>query len=637
VTSKTHPEADLLGAFQRGELPAHEHASIAEHLTDCDTCCLIAGRHRHNTPVDAGSEMNTNPAAAVSDDNFIRPGSFFSAAIPPAFANHPQYRVIEKVGEGGMGVVYKAEHKMMGRTVALKVLAPHLMADAEAVHRFLQEVAAAGKLSHPNIVISHDAGEAGGLHFLVMEFVEGISLDKLVSRRGPLVVNLASHFARQTALGLQHAHDKGMVHRDVKPPNMMVTRKGQVKILDFGLARLGQQPERKSMATAPNLIMGTPDFLSPEQAKNSHDVDIRSDLYSLGCTLYYLLTGCTPFSTATTFLDKLLAHTESDPEPINSYRQDVPDGLIAVIAKLMAKRPADRYSTPAEAAAALAPFAKNQEPPASPGGTQQASTGYEVIEAELAKPAEPRAETEAVRRKPRKKKRRRSFLERRSKVLAAIAGVMFLGLIAGAIVRSNGKATHSEKPRETASVKPSTSAPAAKFEPNVLIVLPSNDVSMEQYQPLRQRLEQSGARVFTASGPYRAKQDLPFKVDYTLHPELDVSGFSALVFIGRDAREFAMPGSGGAFAARRAIDRFRSQNGVVAAFCEGEGVLAANGVLNGKQVAAHPGIRNAPEVRNLAILWQDKNVIADGKVITGSAPEHAAAFADAIVKVLRSE
>ena len=160
---------------------------------------------------------------------------------------------MDRLGEGGMGVVYKAEHRMMGRVVALKVLAPHLTANSEAVARFLQEVAAAGKLSHPNIVISHDAGEASGQHFLVMEFVEGISLDRLVSRRGPLAVTMACHFARQVALGLQHASEKGMVHRDIKPQNLMVTRKGQVKILDFGLARLARSAEAGAMKAAGHL------------------------------------------------------------------------------------------------------------------------------------------------------------------------------------------------------------------------------------------------------------------------------------------------------------------------------------------------------------------------------------------------
>ena len=206
-----------------------------------------------------------------------------------------------------------------------------------------------------------------------MEFVEGTSLDRLVAKKGPLPVPMACMFTRQVALGLQHAAGKGMVHRDIKPQNLMVTRKGQVKILDFGLARFARtddedQPAQgakvpfgaaKAAASAgltnPNLLLGTPDYLSPEQAKNSHDVDPRSDIYSLGCTLYFLLSGGVPFGAATTLIDKLLAHTEEAPPPIREARFEVSEGLAAVLAKMMAKKPADRYQTAAEAAAAAVP------------------------------------------------------------------------------------------------------------------------------------------------------------------------------------------------------------------------------------------------------------------------------------------
>src|SRR5207253_4374689 len=206
------------------------------------------------------------------------------AKLPAGLTDHARYRILVELGAGGMGVVYKAEHRIMGRTVALKVVAPHLTAKPDAVERFRREVTAAAKLSHPNIVTAHDADEAGGLHFLVMEFVDGISLDRLVGRRGPLPVQMACHFARQAALGLQHAFEKGMVHRDVKPANLMVTRKGQLKILDFGLARFardaGAAGGRPAAATAANLVMGTPEYLSPEQASSPRTVDIRSDLYA---------------------------------------------------------------------------------------------------------------------------------------------------------------------------------------------------------------------------------------------------------------------------------------------------------------------------------------------------------------------
>src|SRR5262245_23903735 len=252
-----------------------------------------------------------------------------TAGVPPELADHPRYRILEVVGEGGMGVVYKAEHKLMARAVALKVIRKRLMASADAVERFRREVKAAAQLSHPNIVVAHDAEEAGGLHFLVMEHVEGISLHRLVAKRGPLAVGMACHFVRQVALGLQHAHSKGMVHRDIKPHNLMVTRKGLVKILDFGLARLTEEPSGNS-ATRPNIVVGTPDYLAPEQARNSSRVDIRADLYALGCTFYFMLTGRTPFG-GDSPLEKMLAHTEVPTPSVMALRADVPAEVANIV------------------------------------------------------------------------------------------------------------------------------------------------------------------------------------------------------------------------------------------------------------------------------------------------------------------
>ncbi len=276
-----------------------------------------------------------------------------SDGVPAPLADHPRYKVLGRLGSGGMGVVYKAEHKVMGRTVALKVLNPAAVARPGAVERFRREVRLASRLSHPNIVTAHDADEAGGLHFLVMEYVDGVSLDKLVARKGPLPVAVACHYARQAALGLQHACEKGMVHRDIKPHNLMVTRQGQVKILDFGLARVAlaeaggeaESPTAVQM-TADDLVLGTPDFLAPEQARNSTRVDVRADLYSLGCTLYYLLTGRPPFG-GTTGVEKLVAHSQDPPPDATAARPAVPAALSAVIRKLMAKDPAALFQTPA--------------------------------------------------------------------------------------------------------------------------------------------------------------------------------------------------------------------------------------------------------------------------------------------------
>src|SRR5438105_3183534 len=290
VQTTTHPSADTLAAFNRGSLPEATRAEVESHVAACDSCC--------------------SALAALSDDRLVGLAKQAAAVLPatsamldpldmpPELIDHPRYRVLKQLGCGGMGVVYKAEQRAMGRTVAIKVVARRYTSNADAVERFRREVRAAGKLNHPNIVTAHDADEANGLHFLVMEFVEGISLDRLVERKGPLSVATACQCIRQAAQGLQHAFEKGMVHRDIKPHNLMVTRKGQIKVLDFGLARIaaetdlpplpGRTDAPQQTVTSPSLVMGTPDYVAPEQARNSHAVDIRADIYALGCVLYFL-------------------------------------------------------------------------------------------------------------------------------------------------------------------------------------------------------------------------------------------------------------------------------------------------------------------------------------------------------------
>ena len=237
---------------------------------------------------------------------------------------------------------------------------------------------AAARLHHPNIVTAHDADQAGGLHFLVMEYVEGQTLAEYLAAYGPPPWGHTCEYVRQAALGLQHACEQGMVHRDVKPHNLMLTPEGEVKILDFGLARLGGfaeepvAPATESAAppagattgplTTTGTVIGSCDYMAPEQAGDAHRADIRADIYSLGCTLYHLLSGRPPFPGGTSW-DKLARHAGEEPEPLNRLRPDLPPGLSAVVRKMTAKAAADRYQTPAEAAAALAPFAVKAVPP----------------------------------------------------------------------------------------------------------------------------------------------------------------------------------------------------------------------------------------------------------------------------------
>jgi serine/threonine-protein kinase len=272
------------------------------------------------------------------------------------------YLLIDKLGEGGMGEVYRARHVRLERIVALKLIRTEKMKSKDAISRFQREAKAAASLSHPNIVTLWEDGQEGNVHFFAMEFIKGVDLSKWVREKGPMPLAHACNFIRQAALGLQHAHERGMVHRDIKPSNLMlVAGANQIKVLDMGLARIDRGDDEDDSdvgsITREGAVMGTPDFLAPEQAMNAHKVDIRADIYSLGCSLYYLLAGQPPFPGGA-LSEKLLKHHLEEPKPVRELRSEVPEGLATVLGKMMSKKPENRYQTPGEAAAALAPYCK---------------------------------------------------------------------------------------------------------------------------------------------------------------------------------------------------------------------------------------------------------------------------------------
>jgi serine/threonine-protein kinase len=278
------------------------------------------------------------------------------------------YVLLDSLGEGGMGQVFKARHRRLERVVALKVIRPERLASPDAVRRFEREARAAARLTHPNIVTIYDADEVNGTHFIAMELIEGIDLDRLVTEHGPLPVGRACVYIKEAALGLQHAHEKGLVHRDIKPANLLVSyTDSQVKLLDLGLARL-DSGQITGPLTQEGVVMGTLDYLAPEQALDSHKADIRADIYSLGCSLYYLLTGRPPFPGGTV-TQKLIWHQQAEPTPVTRLRADVPAAVAAVLRKMLAKRPEERYQTPGEVVLALEPFCRASEvrpPPITP-------------------------------------------------------------------------------------------------------------------------------------------------------------------------------------------------------------------------------------------------------------------------------
>ncbi|MBA4064469.1 MAG: hypothetical protein C0501_12295 [Isosphaera sp.] len=264
-----------------------------------------------------------------------------------------KYKVLEKLGAGGMAQVFLCEHKLMRRRVAIKVLPAAKADDPSSRERFYREARAVAAVDHPNIVRAYDIDQDENLHFLVMEYVDGTNLQDLVKRHGPLDVLRACHYVYGAAEGLRHAHEMGLVHRDIKPGNILLDRAGVVKILDLGLARFFHDEDDVLTKKYDENVLGTADYLAPEQAIESHTVDIRADIYSLGATFYYLLTG-SPLFPEGSVAQKLLWHQTRPPRPVRSLRPEVPDDVAAVVEKMTAKKPADRYQAPAEVMAALA-------------------------------------------------------------------------------------------------------------------------------------------------------------------------------------------------------------------------------------------------------------------------------------------
>ncbi len=264
-----------------------------------------------------------------------------------------KYKLLDHLGTGGMSSVYLAEHAVMRRRVAIKVLPMNRVSDSSYLARFHREARAVALLDHPNIVRAFDVDQDGDIHYLVMEYVEGRDLRVLVERNGPLPYLQAAEYIRQAAEGLAHAHEAGLVHRDMKPANLLVDAKGIVKVLDLGLARFADDEAEASLTKAfDEKMLGTVDYLAPEQALDSHLVDPRADIYSLGGTLYFLLTGHPPFPTGT-LAQRVVMHQTKEPADVASERPDAPAGLIAICRKMMAKSPSQRYQTAHEVSHAL--------------------------------------------------------------------------------------------------------------------------------------------------------------------------------------------------------------------------------------------------------------------------------------------
>ena len=287
------------------------------------------------------------------------------------------YEILDRIG-GNMGLVFKARHRLLDKVVVLKLVPADCIADPARLTRFQREMRAMGQLEHPNLVTAADARSVGDWHLVAMELIDGVDLQQLVRTHGPLPVAAACEVARQTAQGLQYAHEHGLIHRDIKPSNLMLTRAGTIKVIDMGLALIRE--DSTAQLTQTGLVLGTMSYCAPEQFRDASHVDIRADIYSLGCTLYHLLTGKSPYWQRKTFAEIMQAHLHEPFPNLAEALPDAPAGLEAVLARMTAKDRDARFSTPREVVEALEPFARGADlgplvPATAPQSSRRVTAG----------------------------------------------------------------------------------------------------------------------------------------------------------------------------------------------------------------------------------------------------------------------
>ena len=473
------PQPLELSAFSRGAMPLAALKSIAEHVSVCPQCeskvsTLVSELAKRATEKNRPAAPGHTSGTVLDSGNMLLEGARIdrsaevalngSIEAPTAPLRLGQYRLVRQLGRGGMGVVYQAVHERLHREVAIKFVPVATVKDLLDVDRLQREMTAVGSMRHPNVVYATDAGESEGIHYLVMEYVDGIDLSKLVHRLGPLPVAEACEIVRQAALGLAHVDEQQLVHRDLKPSNLMLSASGTVKILDLGLARIefgalsDEEPAAHDM-TQRGYLLGTIDYVSPEQARHASEVDIRSDIYSLGCTFYKLLAGQPPFGSLqqSSVAAKILAHEHMPPPPLAEYRAGVPEEVELVLGRMLAKNPDDRFQTPHELCAALAPPAEGanlrqlavdalalegREPPDAEGTPVGSRTEVEARPAAATAPQLTAA-----------KSANRSWRMAAAVGLCLISGVIVLGVIGGREPKHIPKANELNYPGRIAKTK----------------------------------------------------------------------------------------------------------------------------------------------------------------------------------------
>jgi eukaryotic-like serine/threonine-protein kinase len=702
----THPTTAALVAYGQGKLSAAEMAEIESHLATCATCGEALAATPDDTLLIRAREAATSGFRAR--EQTVATKRAVPHEIPQPLRDHPRYRVLGLIGAGGMGAVYKAEHRLMERLVALKVINPALVSSPAALERFEREVKTAAKLSHPNIVVALDAEQAGDLHYLVMEFVEGLSLDRLVASKGPLQPNFAARIIYDTALGLQHAHEKGMIHRDIKPQNLMRQRDGVIKILDFGLARLATQAwqsspaaleaaERAEDATRAGALLGTPDYIAPEQASDAHLADIRADIYSLGCTLYFLLTGEPPFPGGTV-LDKVHAHQTCTPTPIRLRRPDVPAELAEILERMLAKNPADRFARPADLAKALRPLAMAKATSAAnaPLEIKAASQPAPTILAEP-EPVQPALDNLSIDlldatalpvvnkslpasgSKPRKAKQEVSpLLWIGAAVTAILMIATMIWLLTGGTngenknngkqqiarqqeikqqektnkaqnddKKGNGKTIPSVPPvnqngalNQQGGSKASNASPVIDNRKKILMVLPQTQLFYPDYTyfvaglPPTVKLE-TAATDITSPIRYFNGGEGPagFYAEKNLY-EINADDYAAILFIGATSNE--LTSGPGRAKTKELLDHFRKAGKPICALCAGQHVLAAHGLLTAdRTVAGGEHAEKNPDFARCAAKRTGRGVHPDGNLITGALATDGGALARTLAAAIQ--
>jgi formylglycine-generating enzyme required for sulfatase activity/serine/threonine protein kinase len=364
----TCPDRKMLSELALGRIASVEIDRLESHVETCSTCqrvletfddledSVIADLKRQVEVGKPDSKLEEQIRLAEVISREVWSETIPETADTPKFLG--QYELLQKLGEGGMGTVWKALHLRLKRHVAIKLLREARLRDFDARARFQREMEAVGRLDHMHLVRAHDAGELEGRHFLAMEFLDGTDLSKVVRSHGPLQIADACEVVRQAAIGLQHAHENGLVHRDVKPSNLMLTQNGTVKVLDLGLARLLDAGRPTGDLTDEGKIVGSGNFIAPEQIVDTRTADARADVYSLGCTLYFLLAGKAPFSGPEfdTIGKKLLAHSHRPFPSIRKQRSGVPEALSNLLIRMVAKDPTKRIQTAQSVVEAIGQF-----------------------------------------------------------------------------------------------------------------------------------------------------------------------------------------------------------------------------------------------------------------------------------------